>query len=1582
MSTTGPKIPQDALLQRLEQEAAAASTPRRAAVMLHEAGRLCEEHKGQLDRAQEWYQQSFAQDPALLINLRALSRLLARGGRFAALVPVLDAELDCAPGAPQGAAILVERARVQGEELGDLEQAHQDLERALVLAPGDPVALAAMIHLCRRLERYEQLEGLLRAQAEACDDASLASRLLLEAADLRRDQLADPDGAATLYRATMEADPCNREALEALLVQARARHDHQATAELCQNLARLTAGVEAVRLLREAAGLLRADASGHQQAIQCLTLALDDAPDELHRALLVESALVAESHQDWAAAAHALERAALAQGTPRDGADLAWRVACLRWHRLDDSQGAAAALKQALELEPEHGPAFELLVTLLRHEGRHQPLAELLSWGLELADEPPRRAWLALQLGELHRWQTGDLQEAAQAYEQALESQPELGQALVGLTAVHAELGQPQQQARALERRLALADDGEQRVWLLEQLAALAEHPLQDLDAAADANLRLLAAEPTHRGALRAARRLLETTERWDELAALLRDASARVSEPRELTAVLLDLARVLLQLEDQQAALECYQRALELSPGHQPALAGAGRLLRQAGRLEDLLALHQQELQQTTPEPAHRSWLLLKMARLLGDGLGRWEEAAAACQQALDLDLQGSGDDLHLRGERLPVTLAEMLHILLCQGDAPAAREVMRTMPAPQAPQARALHHLRLADLCRRCDDQDGELEHLRLATQATSDDDAAEQRLARIHRQAEDHRLLLNVYQSRAARTADPAEQAALLRGMAWLWAQELDDQPRAVEVMERILEAEPDDLAARQLLLLLLARLQRWPTLAAQLQQVDASPGDDPDGFGVGCVMAAAGILEHQLDDLPGAAHCAFSVLAQQPEHPEALDQLDRHYRHAADLERLVPVLGRQLSVAQSTLEQAAALASLGAACANLGQLEQALVHYRQAAQGKTTSLPAARGWAQVARQLGDPAELAQALAAEAGASRDLDHRARCTFEAAQIWHRERDRQDSAVAAYRQVLRLDPGHSEALSALSTLHDARGEWEDKVALLEQSLRDAATPQQQRELLLQMADIQRARIKNPAAAQATIGRALELFPADRQLLTTLAELCRACADWAGLVAADRRLVEQTSDTVLLNALHFELGRILHEKLDRPREAIAEFQRVLTLSPDDLAALTHLAQLYEELPDWGLAALTIEALVQLDDDHQRRKAYHLRLTRIQRDGLGDAQHAAQACQRALAQDPGDLDAARIMTELLQQAGDRQGLEGHVAASVAVHRSRLERDPFLEPSYRALRHCFSWISDQAGTRAVDAVMDVLGLASAPYAGTPVTTNRARPLGASMLEHELLHPQERGHLFQLLDASRDALAEVFEAQPRPGVGSAQPATTQQHPELLELLTQSRAALGLADVDALICDEQPEQVRVLRCSPPALLVGRSVLTRPSGEVAFLVGRGLACVRLGHHLHQHLEPTDLGQLVAAILWAACRSYKPPSPSRQLEQLRARLDHALGQHALRALASPGLELSDRPLTPERWRAAMEHSEDRVALALCADPGAALRCVMQQEPMSGTGRRPSLEQLQRGAGPRTRHLLGFSVGRTLIELWR
>lgn len=174
----------------------------------------------------------------------------------------------------------------------------------------------------------------------------------------------------------------------------------------------------------------------------------------------------------------------------------------------------------------------------------------------------------------------------------------------------------------------------------------------------------------------------------------------------------------------------------------------------------------------------------------------------------------------------------------------------------------------------------------------------------------------------------------------------------------------------------------------------------------------------------------------------------------------------------------------------------------------------------------------------------------------------------RLNEAAQGYNQVLKLSPGHADALHLLGLVMRAAGRIDDAVRLIEQAV--AARPHWP-DAFYNLGNALAALGRAPDAIKA-YNTAIEQQPENPLFHYNLGNLKRATNDYKGAVLAFRRAVE--ADPNHMQSWH-NLANVLRETGEN-RLAINIYRKVLSLDPD-------LAEAHYNL---GLALMSVGELVQ------------------------------------------------------------------------------------------------------------------------------------------------------------------------------------------------------------------------------------------------------------------------------------------------------------------------------------------------------------------------------------------------------------
>jgi tetratricopeptide (TPR) repeat protein len=1205
--------------------------------------------------------------------LRLAATLLARAGRHAEALAVLERALSVAPDEPEtwadlaprlaevgrhaeqvewlerlgeraetpgeGAALLAEAAAIRWERLGQSEAARRLATRALELEPEHALAVEVLADLCWQEGQDEDAARLYVRLGELARPARQAEVMLRRGLLASRAEQFEA-AADWLGRAVQAAGADSPWAEQAAGVWIRA----------LDRLERVELAVAAVdeallpRLSpRAAAGalaILRADVRSPGLQAHLLLRQAEREEAEEAPGLWLERAAMLEGLGDTAHAAEALRRGLALPGPHRSEA--ARRLVALPGHEV----ATLVALEAALAEAPADLDLSVCVAVALERAGDHARIADLLE-PLAGDAEAQARGDLALLLGRAQA-ALGRAEEARSNLERALEHAPGSEEAFAALV----DLLESRELAD-LWARWADSPAGQTRQAELLRRAVEQFVALGDFERAEALLGRLAGLEPDALSNLALRVELLRRAGRWAELSSMLGQWRARA--PDEATRARLaremgDLAR--LHLGNPGAAAAHYTACLGLMPDDPGALFGLATIRQLQQRDEDAepLWLRLAEVAQG----AERAAALLELARLStlrGDEAEverRLEGALAAAPGAVgphrarlerllargeETSAQGALAAMLARVESGPALDEALEQLLAAAGPAEFRAQLLAALaerrPERLTPEAWSQH----AAACLAEGRSDQALEALGRAVQAQGPGrTAAARSLADLRRQV--GRPVAEVIEAlEAVREAEPEDTAV------WLELTGLYEQTQQWQRAEACLAALIDrvPVGERSALALRLGdargqRQAREETLSAYERALELDPGN-AEAYARLETLLAAGSSPAELADL-------YLRWARGPagegRRAELWWRAARFLQEAWDEPGAVEALRGVLAEEPDRLEAHAALCELLGKLQRPVELEAALSAWsaRETESSRLAEIATRRG------------ELAEALAA-AG---DKPGQA-----------------ESLLAA----LRLDPGQRRALELLPGLLTELERWEDLLEVLG-LVREAATDDAVRAELSFQQGQAALRIESrsgperlaAAAALAAGGQGaapgggpevaaehflacLELRPEHVGALLGLARLRLEEERWSEAEELLARLLDpalagQRAD-IPAHDWALRLAALRADHLGDEAGSRAALALALSIRPDSLEALTALGERAWAEERWEEAA-ELTARLQSLAAPEARPGLALRLGDIQLR-LGQAEAARASFQQALSLDPAYRQAYERLEQLVTASGD-------------------------------------------------------------------------------------------------------------------------------------------------------------------------------------------------------------------------------------------------------------------------------------------------------------------------------------------------
>ena len=1289
----------EALVQLLTFNLDTVSTREEQAAIHFELGELNERYTEDYEQAMHHYQRAFKLDTARPDYIEAGRDLYRQMGNLDMVARLFDIQLKVVTNPEEAARLLLDKSRVLGQEMGDYPRALEALGRACALAPGLRAAHDALVQLVRSVEGELALNTLEEAYVQAQRPAEAAAIDLMIAEHLRHrlksDLTPDERDETVMLATTFE--------LKAYRLDPTGNARVRAGDRLEQSLTELERWKDLAEVLQRRAthepslagrfdtlmrlGHLSADKLDDDDlAVDAFGGCLDIAPAERAPFDALEALYLGSNRKDdlrslyqwaldaapWALGPQSLERRA----------DLLLRYARLL-DDLDDHDEARRAYGWLSELQPNHPTVVAYFEAHGDTEEGAAHLFRILERGLLQLTETADRAHRLARMASLAEDGVNDPLLAIDQYV-----------ALIDMVDVAPDLyGHARERLRTLFHRAGRLDElvtllhddiddphttPADRLERLETLIQLEERERHQIDAAADAlrQLASLSPEPLPH-ILRLADLYARAGRPDDEAAALeeLLDGLRRASIERLATPdaerkslrradLELRLADGLLRAGHHDRAAEHFRALLEDDHHRHTALDQLQRILTDLGDHEAVITLLDAQVLKAR-DTSDKVRFLGRIALLAEQHLHDPQRA-----------IEGWRGVLALR-PRDPDGLRHLEDLYDATGSPDRLIETSRVrLLITTDPTDRAAIILRIGEAWSRLDDLDKARRAWLDLIEEQPDHVEAREALYRLYQGRGDHAELVALIDELLRLIPAPARRRELLAEQARVAIAHLDNVAIAVNALEKLTDAFPDDDDSLANLFDLNVRRAHWPR-ATELLARRIALSTDP-GRTTALRLELARILRDELDQPADAADALATLLRDDPDHRDAALQLDPLLEQLERWQALADHRSHLLDRTTDDDERAALLTRLAALLdARLGQPDLAFepvvdLHHLQPDQ--TAHLDelyrlaeAGDLWTRLLDVLGDDAANASAL----------EDRLALQLRMAKLVEEHLDAPRQAFAIYGEVFLADPRDPDVLAHLERIADLDPElWTDVIALHDHLIRTLDEDQQGPDVVVpawwRVAEIQHLKLQRPDQAFETLRYALNLGAASEDTLARLHQLAEDTDQWQPLVVLhDERWRAATDPAVQVDILALN-ARLIAEKLHDLPLAFDQVVLAAQLDPDHAEVHERLYALAEELGLWDTVAQLLELLIEdrrqkALPDPQRR--FLLQLADVHEQHRHDPDAALLVVHRAFLLDTDNAD-VRDRFEALGQTTARLPDIAGTYLGLAADAQRTDAIPFL------------------------------------------------------------------------------------------------------------------------------------------------------------------------------------------------------------------------------------------------------------------------------------------------------------------------
>ncbi len=1221
------------------------------------------------------------------------------------LVRMLEIRLEAATDVEEKKTLLRRIGELKDERLHDDAGAFNALSQLVPMVPDDEAVRERFVEIGKRLAKHDRVAAVLAEAADAAATKGVRAEVLMMVAALYETSLNDRAQAEAYYRKILAIDPDD---VEIVVPAARALSrlqaeggNHSALAETLEVEVKLEESVDARKALYERLGdLYESMLENRAKAIDAWKARfLDDTSDEkalgaLERLYEAEGRHrdlvdVLKKREEVASDADERKRAMVKGAQILAGPLMDVGEATLAWRAVLDSFGADRTAHAALAALYEKGD-------------RHQDLAEIIDADLLLSEEPADRIGLYRKLGDVRRNHLSDLEGALEAYKLALEIEPSDPPTRAALETM-LEIDDAKKSAAELLHPLYEADgDAEKLLKVLDIESEVAESPAEKIDrlekALATAEGPLGAPERAYDYARRVFKeavgdesigrqretleRLTASTGRWADTMELYKSTAGDILDGDVQNETLLRIGELAqTRLDKPEEAIEYYQKALEARPDERRALLALEALYEKQSDPKSLLEILKKR-EEAAESDNERKELIFRQAELLRGKLANPADAIERLEAALaiDVDERATSELERLytaegRHQDLVSLYERMLEAEKDNAKNAALRvKIAKTARLELDDSARAFDELAEAlntDSGNR--DAIAELETILAAEPAegstakpASPEDRARagEMLEPIYLRQGEWKKVRSARNARLEGSQDPSERIELLKLLATLEEEQLENFPAAMDATARLLHEDVSDRSVWSEL----ERLARASSAEKKLGEIYASElaKIDSDDETTAELAKRAGQIFADVGEVESALKWYRRAHAFEPESEELFEAIERLLVKEGRHEEHVTLMRAALDYREGSRKLALYHTIGELEESKLDRKEAAIETYRAALDTDTVDERSLDRLTVLYKDLDRNKDLADLYERRIDAAETPEKAAPFRLALSRLWRDKLGDESAAIDQLESITGDLPWHAEAIADLEAFtkndaHKARvieilgplyerdeANWPRTIENNERRLPLTDDKSAKAAILRENANLYESRGNDKKAALESIKRAFDVDPEDSETLAELERLARDLKAFESFAASLEQALAHVDDDVAKRDLLAALARVYDKDLDDPRRALGAYERLVAISPGEPEPLESVDELSVLLGDWQRVVSVLEKKVDGAPDSEA--AEHLRrLGLVQSDMLDDASAATKAYERALELEPDSTATIDRLLELYEASDNSSRL---------------------------------------------------------------------------------------------------------------------------------------------------------------------------------------------------------------------------------------------------------------------------------------------------------------------------------------------
>ncbi|MEO6574500.1 MAG: tetratricopeptide repeat protein, partial [Polyangiaceae bacterium] len=512
-------------------------------------------------------------------------------------------------------------------------------------------------------------------------------------------------------------------------------------------------------------------------------------------------------------------------------------------------------------------------------------------------------------------------------------------------------------------------------------------------------------------------------------------------------------------------------------------------------------------------------------------------------------------------------------------------------------------------------------------LEVEPTSDEAFIE--LEKRHTTASRWEPQIELYLGRLESREETAEKTDLLRKIARVFEEHLDDKNQALDALINALGEDFHDRETAKYLERMAQATGRWGEVI-QTANTWLKEQTDPKQK----IRLCLHLAKWYGDDLghPEFAQPYYAQIVQlDPNNVGALRQMGQLYRKSANWQQLGATLTRALDVAIADVDRKEIMTELGELLdSQMSQTDQAITYFQRALEVDAQYIPALENLERIYGAKGQNRELVDILQRKVPALTDSVEIATTKLRVGSLYETNLNDPTKAAAVYREVLDYDAANLQGMRGLARVYEVLNQWGDLVKILEAQLDVVATERERIDVLMHLANMQEEHFLKADIAAQRLEQVLEIDANHEEAYFALERNYRKLRQWLELINAYERHVAATVDRKTKAELYGAIAQVFADEVEDVERAIDAYRNIVDLDETNIPALDALSKLYDKQGDANQSIEFMTRVAELTQDTKQRVESFYRIGKAHDEKLGDRVAAQERYEMALDLDPAHL----------------------------------------------------------------------------------------------------------------------------------------------------------------------------------------------------------------------------------------------------------------------------------------------------------------------------------------------------------------